>query len=83
MKAFMSRRIEDAGRAFALGNWPVGTFPATESLAVDEALRILAETEDGPLMVKHDILPGLLAYDLQPMRDLAVALARFIAEPSL
>lgn len=92
MKAFMSRPVEDAGRAFALGYWPVGTFPITESLAVDEARRILAETEQAPdddLFPTADYVP-LPCYHVSSIgmfgdagHALAESLARFIAEPSL
>lgn len=50
-----------------------------QSAAVDEARRILAVAEEDG--VHHDILPGLLRYDLQPMRDLCDALSAFLAAP--
>lgn len=47
--------------------------------ATAEARRVLSVAEaDG---VHHDILPGLLRYDLQPMRDLCDALSAFVSAP--
>lgn len=47
--------------------------------AMREARRVLSVAEaDG---VHHDILPGLLRYDLQPMRDLCDALSAFLSAP--
>lgn len=88
MKAFLSTKHTDGDgsnlggpcepcfRRNLFGGLAVPTGP--QRACQIEAERVAAETMGGALVVEHRLLPGLLAWDLQPMRDLADALAAVI-----